>query len=395
MEATIVPSCREWADKYISGPIDKTVCGDDMKDSHWLYRHHSNAESLINAISSFGLSSKFPVKFLFLISKGDLFQLIKEWLPYRYSLWFLEEHDELITVKISREIRGREKRHISGNFNLMRYKNTNIYIALTHEKQEFVKKVLSKFFGNFYSESSRLHLTSGQIQDILDLIKEKMDCRIITDRVISYSRLDRERFVIIGKKPRLKESDVRWTEEDYKESFRRAAENDQWIDRISFYTQRGDNLLFHASLSREGLFECDNKVKEFYETITEYLLGVGRRSIDLYSNRSRMENNGEIKPIVIEYPNNIFENLQQNKKLIKVISEFPKSSYSVYHSNPYVHLSLVDYVDGSSYDLWVVSADRLVIVPQIRATFNSLSRLCEHVLKRFSEGRIDELKVKK
>ena len=319
--------------------------------------------------------------------------MIKEWLPYPYNLWVLEEHDELITAKISREIRGREKRHISGNFNLIRYRNTDMYIAITHEKQEFVKKVLSKFFENFYSESSRLHMTSGQIQDILDLIEEKMDCRIITDRVISYSRLDKERFVICGRTPRLKESDVRWTEEDYKTSFRRAAENDQWIDRISFYTQRGDRLLFHASLSREGLFECDSKVRDFYEIIAEYLLSVGRRSIDLYSNKSRMENNGEIKPIVIEYPHNIFENSEQNRKLIRVISEFPKSSYSVYHGNPYVHVSLVDYVDGSSYDLWVVSADRLIIVPQIRATFNSLSRLCEHILKRFSEGRIDELKV--
>jgi hypothetical protein len=366
-----------------------------MKYPLWLYRNHANVESFINAISSFGLSSRFPAKFLFLISKENLFQLIKEWLPYRYNLCLLEEHSELITAEISRKIGGREKRYISGNFNLVRYRNTDIYIAITHEKQEFIKKVLSRFFENFYSESSRLHLTSRQIQDILDLIKDKMDCRIITDRVISYSRLDKERFVIVGKKPRLKESDVRWTEEDYKTSFVRAAENDQWIDRISFYTQQENRLLFHASLSREGLFECDNKVKDFYEIITGYLLGIGKRSINLYSNKSRMENNGEIKPIVIEYSNNIFENSEQNKKLIKVISEFPRSSHSVYHSNPYTHVSLVDYVDGSSYDLWVVSVDRLIIVPQIRATFNSLSRLCEHILKRFSEGKIDELKVKR
>ena len=362
-----------------------------MKDSYWLYRHHNNTESLIDTVSSFGLSAKFPVKFLFLVSKKDLLQLIKEWLPYRYNLWFLEEHKDFAAIKIKREIRRREKRYVSGDFVLSRYKNTNIYIAMTHEKQEFVKKVLLRFFENSYSESSRLHLTSGQIQDILDLIKEELNCEIITDRVISYSKLNKEKFVIGGKKPRLKESDVRWTEEDYKISFERAAENDQWIDRISFYAQQEDRLLFHASLSREGLFECDNNVRDFYEIITKYLLDIGRKSVNIYSNKSRTENNGEIRPIMIEYANNIFRNSEQNSRLIKIISEFPKSSYSVYHGNPYLHMSIVDYVDGSSYDLWVVSADKLIIVPQIRATFNSLSRLCEHILKRFLEGEIEPI----
>jgi hypothetical protein len=98
-----------------------------------------------------------------------------------------------------------------------------------------------------------------------------------------------------------------------------------------------------------------------------------------------MENNGEIRPVFIEYSNNIFENVEQNKRLIKSLSEFPKSSYSVYHGNPYLHMSMVDYCDGSSYDIWVVSSNRLIIIPQLRATFNSLSRLCEHILKRFME----------
>lgn len=364
-----------------------------MKDLYWLYRHHSNIDSLLNAISSTRLSPEFQVKFLFLIAKENLLQSLKKWLPYQYQLSILEEHNNITTFKLSKEVKREKKYTISGVFNLVRYDNTNIYVAITYEKQKFVKSVLMKFFENYYSESSRLHLTSAQIQTILDDLKEKLNCEIITDRVISYSRLSKRKFTIQGKKPRFKESDLRWTEEDYKLSFKKAAENDQWVDKISFFTQREDKVLFSASLSREGLFKCDRNVKDFYKVVSAYLLRIGNKNIGLFSNKSRLENRGDIKPIAIQYSNNIFEDLEQNKRLIKAVSEFPKSSYSVYHGNPYVHLSVVDYSDGSSYDLWVVSADKIIIVPQLRATFNSLSRICEHILKRFLEGQLVELKV--
>lgn len=361
---------------------------------YWLYRHHDDIESIINAISSAKLPNDFQVKFLFLISKNDLFTSIKAWQPYRFSLDLLEEKNNILTIKLSKEIKREKRYFISGVFNLIRYPNKNLYVAVTFEKQKFVKNVLMNFFENYYSESSRLHLTSNQIQDILDNIKERLNCEIITDRVVSYSRLNKRKYIVTGKKPRFKESDLRWTEEDYKISFKKAAENDQWVDKISFYTLKENKILFYASLSREGLFKCDAKVKDFYKIVSGYLLNISKKNVDIFSNKSRLENKGDIRPIAIEYSVNVFDSIEQNKKLIKTLSEFPKSSYSVYHGNPYLHVSLVDYVDGSSYDIWVASANKIIIIPQLRATFNSISRLCEHILKRFLEGKIVELGVK-
>ena len=87
----------------------------------------------------------------------------------------------------------------------------------------------------------------------------------------------------------------------------------------------------------------------------------------------------------------MFKDVKQNKRLIKAISELPKSTYTLYHGNPYVHASLVDYYDGSSYDIWVLSEDKITIVPQIKASFSSMSRLCEHIFKKFREGEIKEM----
>ena len=87
-------------------------------------------------------------------------------------------------------------------------------------------------------------------------------------------------------------------------------------------------------------------------------------------------------------------NEEKNHRLAKVLSEFPKSSHTVYHGNPYLHASLVDYCDGSSYDLWVLSEDRLIIVPQLKASFGSISRFCEHIFRKFREGNIKEQRLR-
>ena len=120
-----------------------------MNDFYWLSRHHTTIDSLINAVSSAKLPTEFQIKFLFLISKNNLLHLIKDWTPYRYELSVLEEHTNLTTFKITKQINKDKKISISGIFNLIKLENSNIYIAITYEKQKFVKSVLMRFFENY------------------------------------------------------------------------------------------------------------------------------------------------------------------------------------------------------------------------------------------------------
>lgn len=302
----------------------------------------------------------------------------------------IEVADELSTYKLSREFRGKSRRLVSGEFSLARVSRSNIYVAVTSDKQSFVKRVMMKFFEDSFSECSRLHITSTHIQGMLDRVKGALQCEIVTDRTVSYSRLDNRKTVITGRPHRIKESDLRWTEEDYKETFIRASENNQWIDRISFYALKDKRMLFYATLSREGMFNCNRDVGTFFRIVVSQLSDVGEKNTGLFSHKSRNENKGEIRPISISYRVGVFDDVEQNRRLANVISTLPRSSASVYHGNPYLHMSLVDYLDGSSYDVWVVSTDRLIIIPQLRATFSSISRVCEHILKRFLEGEISE-----
>ena len=375
--------------------------------TYWLYFHHNNLDSIFSAVSRAKLPSHFEIKLFMIISGDDLFAEIRKWTPENYAVEYLEENSNLMTLKLTKTIKHIEEYNISGYLNLVKIANSNVYVAISYDSLKFVKQVMLKYFNHFYSNVSRLYVSSNQVKQILDKLKESTSGEIVTDRVVSYSRINNKPQIIIDKqdkllelqkvkdgfKKRTKESDLRWTDEDYSKSFKRAAENDQWIDKITFSVRKENSELFFGSLSRDGLFKCNRNLKLFFSTILDTVSKIGNEKVKLFKQRSRLENNGVIKPLTIEFSGNIFKDVEQNHKLVKVLSEFPKSSYTVYHGNPYLHASLVDYCDGSSYDLWVLSEDRMIIVPQLKASFSSISRFCEHIFRRFREGNIKELVI--
>ncbi|MFZ0512240.1 MAG: hypothetical protein WAM14_11590, partial [Candidatus Nitrosopolaris sp.] len=52
--------------------------------------------------------------------------------------------------------------------------------------------------------------------------------------------------------------------------------------------------------------------------------------------------------------------------------------------------SLLDYNDGSSYGIWIVSENEINIIPQIRATVASMTKLLNHIYQKIQEGDIAE-----
>jgi len=332
-------------------------------------------------------------KFFFLLSKVDVLEVIEKGKikPRDFSATYTKSNNEFLKITMKRKVvYNREEKNIEGELYIMKYSD-GVYLCVTYENLDIVERLIFKFFDRYYIDAARLSITSKQIEEILDLLKTKFKCEITTDNIVSYSRLNKKKFVLTRHKRRVIESDLRWTEEDYKTSFVYAAENDKWIDKISFYAQTEKISLFHATISRNGVFESNRYSYSFFKVISDKLIGISKENLEMLSNKSRVEQ--KIKPIAIEYSVRVFEDVQQNKKLINAIKELPKSDFNVYHGNPYLHGSLVDYIDGSSYDIWVMDENNIIIVPQIRATFSSLSRITSHIMKRFLEGRIIEVEV--
>lgn len=54
------------------------------------------------------------------------------------------------------------------------------------------------------------------------------------------------------------------------------------------------------------------------------------------------------------------------------------------------HASIADVLDGSSFDIWVASSNRILIVPGPKASVAAFIRLISHIFSEFREGTIAE-----
>jgi N-acetylmuramic acid 6-phosphate (MurNAc-6-P) etherase len=51
-------------------------------------------------------------------------------------------------------------------------------------------------------------------------------------------------------------------------------------------------------------------------------------------------------------------------------------------------MAVIDYYDGSTFDLWVLNPNQLVIVPQLKGSIPAIKRLINHIFDTYAEGTI-------
>ena len=95
------------------------------------------------------------------------------------------------------------------------------------------------------------------------------------------------------------------------------------------------------------------------------------------------------EPLIINYGRDVFADPRHNKNHIAALASLPRSGISVYHSDSYLHTAIVDYSDGSSYNIWILVGDKLAIIPQIYASESSMGRLVSHIFENIGGGRIE------
>ena len=83
--------------------------------------------------------------------------------------------------------------------------------------------------------------------------------------------------------------------------------------------------------------------------------------------RSESAKDKHPEPIVIQFDNPIFSEKNANKDFVQKLEELKNISIMELHTNPYLHISLPDYQDGSSYGIWVVSENKINIIPPYKS----------------------------
>lgn len=92
----------------------------------------------------------------------------------------------------------------------------------------------------------------------------------------------------------------------------------------------------------------------------------------------------DARPLRIALPEGALEEASSVTTLIAELADMPHTTMAVYHRNPYLHLALVDQIDGSTFDVTVTESDGIVVYPGFRVSESALTRVTDRISERFA-----------
>jgi hypothetical protein len=264
----------------------------------------------------------------------------------------------------------------------------NVLLSITTSERwkDLLRLVKSK-----YPRIAPVYLTQRELVEAAKRIasKEGEELEVRVREVSSKERLD------VDSRKRIK-SVREWTDEDLEEILVQAVERQQTLaslslsfhKRIAGETSVEPTLL--CKLTKESTVSVNGRFDWAWSLLVPYLSALAESKLDFLALRGMRDRNYRAAPVAIKFRVPIFEKVEAVRQLISVLKKYPHGMYSVTHGNPYVHLKVADVLDGSSFEIWALTGDHLVLIPQLQASEAAFSRLLSYIFERFREGEVVE-----
>lgn len=354
---------------------------------YWLYDHtYDSVGSFLDYVTGLVANTNIRLNILLVATRVSLEKELKSWTPDKFTVK-VKNKEPVFSLDIVKEFSKSHK--VTVRAVVVKYREP-VYMIISASKASDFKTVIGKLMNKYYPTVSRIFLTNNEMRMIMDKLEESTGYKIHVD-----SSIGKKRIIGYVKK---KESRVTYTNLPYREVFDEIIARDGWVQLVKYTAEliekKDDEEIrtpkFSGIISRECFFSCMRDFSPVIETVIPYAIKFA--SIRNEYLRVRAESAPKLKPepVVIKFDEGIFAEASKNKQYIEALAELDAASISIYHSNPYIHISLLDYLDGSSYDIWVLSSDRLVIIPQISASSASMARLLNHIYERIREGETED-----
>lgn len=292
-------------------------------------------------------------------------------------------HSDHYQVHLTRRIERADieggQRTIEGDFAFFNLNNSEIWTTLTGHGPDFFKRGILWLLSRSEPRISSFYINSTDIREVIENFKDTLSpgVSIEATKTVAYSRTE--------------EGNISYETRPFQEAFRVATSDDRYIDKISFEANRDERNLVSAFLSREGISKfLGGGVSFFFETLLPIYAETAQQKTELLEDKQRSHETGDVHQIDIKFDENIFVQPEDNKKLIKALEDLSRSSVTVYHNNPYAHVSVLDFIDGSSCDVFVNSSDEISLVPSYRGSVNTLMRISEKISRELEEGQIED-----
>jgi len=150
-----------------------------------------------------------------------------------------------------------------------------------------------------------------------------------------------------------------------------------------------DRLMLHLRRSAGATFYSGD-FGLFHDVVFTGLVDAARRRHELLVNRQRTPGGMPTSALSVELGIPVFGQPEALQQLLSELTDQHGMGVAVLHRNPYLHLAVTDYVDGSNFDVFVTSDSELTIFPGYRATVGSLARTADAIGDRFAAVAIGE-----
>lgn len=354
------------------------------EQEQWIYsKKHDSLES---TVSSFSESKNRSNSSIFVWCKSDIRRVITN-APDGCVVKLECEEQPVFTIRISQLDNEKKVEEIYALCSPS--KVSSLFTIASDSKYSIFKRLLNRVINNNYPTLSRVFLKDSEISRLFRDMNEKHNIRIMVHRILSYSRLDN-----------VQDKDLRWTRRPYERIFEDLEDSNAWIKRIDFRASiekmekslSGWFRLFEAGIGRDCLFKVKGDIMKFYQYVIYVSIEIIGKRLGYLEERSESAKDKRPEPIVIHFDRPLFGEKGYNEKFIQKLEELKNISIIELHINPYLHVSLLDYYDGSLYGIWVISENEINIIPQIRATVGSMTRLLNHIYQKVQEGETTKYK---
>lgn len=346
------------------------------------YAESHNRESLLSSIDSLLGTERLRLTLVPYASQYSLSECFKVAGPTRnFSILTSSESATLIELVF----RSRETDALRGMFFVFEHPSfSGVFIMATLESAEFVRRALLPFF----EHNPRIYLTFLRHDYLHTLLTRLQEAREYTELVVARASLV-SRFGV-GQKETVIPS-VSWPGLRLEGAFQYAAEQNGWFRSLTFEAARRSKVLAEISIQRNGIVRTDGDLSGVYDNLVLPICDLINNNIRQFNNRSRRDNPElAVRPLSIDFGREQFDTVEENARFIEAMRNLNNASVSVIHGNPYISLSVVDYIDGSTFDLWVLNTRELVIVPQLKSSVSSIKRVISCVFDNYAEGIIKD-----
>ena len=273
---------------------------------------------------------------------------------------------------------------LTGTFFVLQKESATFLI--TGEKNIFLKNVVLFITKNLFPKILRAYVTSEELLTLLNTFSQAEQVELRYNEFV-YKKMFGEAYTDRRHEKRLDPQKYKL----FQEAFKKAREQDGWLDRIRVF---GGEYTF--AISRGGIVRLyDGSFSSYYKYFMSQFVDSANARWKVFEKRGRSESpQKEVRPILVEFDTNVFEDLSTRKQFLQTVSAFSNCAYSVIHGgNPHLYVAILDRADNSSFTIRTYGPNSILLMPQIRTTKAALARFSKHLLDNFQEGKTKDFKV--